>query len=123
MKKYILISFILAGALILNSCGSRRAVIDDLASLAVEIEKNGVSYGMDDWEEVLRKYAKIEKKLDNYKYTTEEQKEIGELKGTLLGNSVKSIIVSSKNKIDYVNSILDGGFEGLLNSLLEIGEE
>lgn len=122
MKKSILFGLILSGTLLLGSCNTRRAAIDDLSSLAERIELYGVSYDMDDWKMVLKEYAGIEKRLKKHDYTQEEVKEIGQLKGTLLGNAVKSVITSSKNKIDNINSLIDGGFEGFLESLFE-GEE
>ena len=123
MKKHILTSLILTGALILNSCNTRRAAIDDLASLSQRIEVYGVSYDMSDWKKALKEYADIEKRLNKHDYTQEEVKEIEQLKGTLLGNAVKSVITSSKNKIDNIKGLFEGEFEEFIEGLFKDEEQ
>ena len=123
MKKHILTCLILTGALMLNSCNTRRAAIDDLSSLSQRIEVYGVSYDMSDWKKALKEYADIEKRLKKHDYTQEEVKEIEQLKGTLLGNAVKSVITSSKNKIDNIKGLFEGEFEEFIEGLFKDEEQ
>lgn len=107
----------------LNSCNTQRAAIDDLASLTQRIEVYGVSYDMSDWKKALKEYADIEKRLKKHDYTQEEIKEIEQLKGALLSNAVKSVITSSKNKIDNIKGLFEGEFEEFIEGLFKDEEQ
>ena len=66
MKKILTICLIAAMAVSMLSCSTRRAAINDLESLVEKVEKNGEEYTLEDWENVIYRCAKIEKKLQKH---------------------------------------------------------
>lgn len=122
MKKCIHLFLLLIVTVLLSSCSTRRSAINNLESLVERVEEKGVTYDLDEWEGVIKEYALIERALAKHEYSVEEHKAIGELKGRLLGCSTRSVILNSKEKIDKINSQIDGGVEGFIRSLLMFGQ-
>lgn len=119
MKKILTICLIVAMAVSMQSCSTRRAAINDLESLVDKVEKNGEKYTLEDWENVIYRCAKIEKKLQKHEYSAEEHREIGTLKGRLAGVVTKDILTNSAKKVISIKEQLDGGTEGFLEGLLK----
>lgn len=119
MKKTLFICLLLAAAFSMQSCSTHRTAINDLEALVNKVEKNGAKYTIEDWENVISRCAKIEKRLQEHEYTTEEYKEIGTLKGRLAGFVTKEALTKSvKTFIDFKEQ-LGGGAEGFLDVFLE----
>ena len=110
MKKILTICLIAAMAVSMQSCSTRRAAINDLESLVDKVEKNGEEYTLEDWENVIYRCAKIEKKLQKHEYSAEEHREIGTLKGRLAGVVTKDILTNSAKKVISI----EGSMEGIL---------
>lgn len=119
MKKCILICILLMGAMSIVSCSSRRAAINSLESLVQQVEKEGESYTMSDWDNVIRECAKVDKKLKKHEFTPEEKKEIAELQGRFAGVVTKDILIGTYNTANAIRVALEGGLEGLLEGLIE----
>lgn len=119
MKKILTICLIAAMAVSMQSCSTHRTAINDLEALVNKVEKNGAKYTLEDWENVISRCAKIEKRLQEHEYTTEEYREIGTLKGRLAGVVTKDILTNSAKKVISIKEQLDGGTEGFLEGLLK----
>ncbi|MBR3615123.1 MAG: hypothetical protein IKL56_00690 [Bacteroidaceae bacterium] len=119
MKKALFICLLLAAAFSMQSCSTHRTAINDLEALVNKVEKNGAKYTLEDWENVIYRCAKIEKKLQKHEYSAEEHREIGTLKGRLAGVVTKDILTNSAKKVISIKEQLDGGTEGFLEGLLK----
>lgn len=117
-KNFLIICMLSIAVLSMTSCSTRRAAVSDLESLVMDVEENGKSYSMDDWKMVIYRYSKIEERLQKHDYTKEEHKEIGNLKGRLLGNATKDVLINCYETIENINSEIDGGKEGFIKALL-----
>ncbi len=121
MKKVFFICLLLAGVVVCSSCSSRRSAINDLESLVERVEKNGEGYTLADWENVIYRCAEIEKKLQKHEYTTEEHREIGELKGRLAANMTADIIAKAVKKAVRIKEQMNGGVAGFLINFFKAG--
>ncbi len=119
MKKTLFICLLLAAAFSMQSCSSRRAAISSLESLVNQVEKEGDSYTMADWDGFIRKCAHVDKQLKKHEFTPEENREIGTLKGRLAGIVTKDILLQSFKSVSTIKEQLGGGAEGFLEELLK----
>lgn len=110
---------LVAGTMILGSCSARRAAINDLESFVVQIEKNGETYTMDDWETALIKYAEIEDNLEKHEYTAEEKKEIKLLRSRLINGATESVLISTKKGLENIDQKIDQKVDDLMRVLFE----
>ena len=117
-KKFPIICLLFAGILTLTSCNTKKSAVNKLESLVVEVEEEGKSYTLDDWKMVIYRYTKIEEKLNKHEYSAEEHKEIGKLKGRLLGSATKDVLINCYEKVDGIRNQIDGSKEGFIKGLL-----
>ncbi len=113
MKKGLFIILVCLTALI-SSCSSKQTPINELSDLAEEISENGNNYTDEDWESAVEQFEGITEELEDYKYSDEEQKEIGKLKARvcfLFGSKY------GKNKLKQFFNELSGVMEELNDSL------
>lgn len=99
---------------IIISCNHAESAVDDLKELIEDIEQNSDNYTKDEWDEKILLYSQMEEELLKYKYTDEELKEIGRLKGKYLGLLTKSNIDDLNEKINDFSKKVEGGIEGFL---------
>lgn len=96
------------------SCDSPQNAIRDLESLLNEIEANYQYYSDEDWENISVRYETIETELSQYKFTDEELKEIGRMKGKCLGYMMQHSINDLEEEIRVFSKELEGGIDGFL---------
>jgi len=108
------IGFLLAlSFLVLTSCNTQTRAISQLRSLTNEIETNGQYYDKSDWEAVYADYEEINGRINQQKLTTEQRKELGQLKGRCVASFLKSAAQTVKNAITEGSGILEGIINGL----------
>lgn len=117
MKKYLFICLTFALAFSFTACDSSQTAINDLETLLHEIETNYQSYTEEDWENMSLSYSAIEEELAKHKYTDEELKEIGRLKGKCMGYLTKQSLKDLEKQIKDLTKELEGGIEGFLEVL------
>ena len=117
-KTLFIIGLLFAGVLSLTSCNTKKSAVNKLESLVIEVEEEGKSYDLDDWKMVIYRYTKIEEKLSKHEYTADENREIGKLKGRLLGSATKDVLVNCYEKVEGIRNQIDGSKEGFLRGLL-----
>lgn len=119
MKKILTICLIAAMAVSMLSCSTRRAAINDLASLVEKVEKNGENYTLADWDNVIQKCARIENELQKHEYSKEENEEIGTLKGRLAAIVAKDILIFSAKRTESMKEQLGPGINSFLEELMK----
>lgn len=116
MKRYLLIICALM-ILALTSCNTQQRAINQMRSLAYEIENNGEYYDAQDWHNAYQDYQRINDRIDNRKLNSEQRAEVGELKGRCLSKfakcTVKSIVSSVTGIISEGAGIIKGIIDGL----------
>lgn len=119
MKKILFIYILFIGTICATSCSSRRMAINSLESLVNQVEKNGDSYTMTDWDRFIKKCAKVDKELKRHEFTAEENREIGTLKGRMAGIVTKDVLQQTFKSVNTIKEQLGGGAEGFLEELLK----
>ena len=119
MKKHIIPFILIAGLLFLGSCTTRRTAINDLASLVENVEKNGEEYTLADWDNVIKRCARIENEMQKHEYTQAENEEIGTLKGRLAAIAAKDILKFSAKKTIDLKEQLGPGINSFLEELMK----
>ena len=69
------------GAMMLCSCNTRQAAINNLRSFNTELQAEANFYDLGDWKKAGKRYVRINKKLLKHSYNQEEMAEIGRLQG------------------------------------------
>ena len=67
------------GAMMLCSCNTRQAAINNLRSFNTELQAEANFYDLGDWKKAGKRYVRINKKLLKHSYNQEEMAEIGRL--------------------------------------------
>lgn len=115
--KFIIASVVVATMLV--SCSSADKAISDLRSFNTEIKENSSDYGISEWKDAFNRYEKIEKRLAKNapKYDSEQQREIGKLRGECWGNMLRGVAGGAVNVIQTGGSMLRGLYDGLKETL------
>ena len=100
-------------AVVLSSCSTKTSAINDLRSLSTEIQENGAEYNVEQWKKAGQKYEKITNKISQYKYSVEQNREIGELKGKCAAYFAKGVVSNITNKVTNMASQLKGVIDGV----------
>lgn len=120
MKKflYLVLSLILPLA-ICFSCQTKQSPIDELQSLAFELEEEGQDYSEADWEKAIVKFQEIQDDMQQYEYTDEELKEIGRLKGKCVAAIAKASAKKIKSSMHIFEKEMEGAAEELEGAFKE----
>ena len=105
------------------SCNPKDVPVNDMKNICTELEEKGDSYTEQDWENLETQMEQIEKEMDRYDYTDEELKEIGKIKGRILGYQTKNAVKIFKENAKDAAKMIEGGLEGFLDALSEDSEE
>lgn len=112
MKKILVL---LLGVFALVSCDPSEQAYRDLLSFTEDLEQNGATYTQEDWENASLEYEAIEQKMSQLKFTDEQLREIGKLKGRCAVQLTKYSI--KKTQQDLSNFLLEA--EGFMQSITE----
>lgn len=102
-----------AAAFTLSSCSNKYAPINELRNLSYEIQNNGSTYDVQDWQKTGKKFAKIQKKFLKYDYTAQESQEIGELTGQCARYFATGVVSNVGGKVISVANLLNGILQGV----------
>lgn len=104
--------------LTLTACSSFKAkrLIGQLDSLVERLEEDGAKYTSEQWSKATAEYDEICAKMKQYEYTSEQQQEIGRLKGRYYAAYSKHALKKAGEWVDsfldqageFVNGFLDG---------------
>ena len=117
MKKFLTIAIMML-TLCLSSCSTKESAISDLRSLRNDINDYGYRYEVSDWQNAVERYKKIDGRLNKYadKYTYEESREIGRLKGECVSGFAKGVAQNVGTKAGNLKAQIEGLMEGVRNA-------
>lgn len=112
LKKISMSFVILMLALMLDSCSTKQAAINDLQRLSYDLRDNSRNYTVREWRGAADRFVKIRKRISKHDYTVSEREEIGRLEG----QCAKYMVQGAKDgALDYIlglgkeiQGILDG---------------
>lgn len=103
----------LALILALQSCATKQKTIKQLRDLSYQIQNDGPSYDVQDWQRTAERYIAINKKLTKYDYTAEEAEEIGELNGKCIGYFSTSVASNVLGRVTNAAKSIGGLIKGI----------
>ena len=103
--------------LLLSSCTTKQAAINDLQSFSYELRDNSAYYDVDDWKKALNKFAKLRDKIRKHEYTAEEYRTIGQIEGECAGYMVKGAKEGITNRVGRYAGELEGILQGILEGM------
>ena len=77
MKKILFIAFMALSAMIFTSCNKQQEALDELRGFTEYLKENSDDFSKQDWKEAKLQYEDIVAQLEEYDYSDEELKEIG----------------------------------------------
>ena len=104
---------------ILCSCSREESIISDYRHLAKELKMNSSDYTAEDWEDAVRKYEKLEKKVAKCKFSQKEKKELNRLRGQCAAYVVKAITKQTQIQMEDVMEQFSDMAEGFNEVLSE----
>ncbi len=113
------------------SCSKEESTLSDYRALAKELKVKSPDYDSEDWEDVARKYEKLEKRASSCKFSPQEKKELNRLRGQCAAYMFKAISKQTKvqveDAIEQLSDMAEGFNEALgeegLDGLFEDGNE
>jgi len=82
--------------------------IGQLEELTQDIREHHKEYTVAEWKEAYATYEQIAKDMEQYNYSDDEMKKIGQLEGECIGYFVKSTVLSVDGLTNEINGLLDG---------------
>ncbi len=101
------------------SCSQEKSILSDYRHLAKELKMNSSDYSAEDWEDVVRKYEKLEKKVTKCNFSQKEKKELNRLRGQCAAYMVKAITKQTKIQMEDVMEQISDMAEGFNEVLSE----
>ena len=119
--KAIRIVYILLMFLLVCSCSREESIISDYRSLAKELKTNSANYTAEDWDNVVRKYKRLENKASHSNFSPKEKKELNRLRGQCAAYMLKSITKQAKVQMEDAMEQFSDMAEGFNEALGEEG--
>ena len=113
--------YILLMLLLVCSCSKEDSILSDYKSLAKELKVNSVNYSAEDWDNVVRKYKKLENKASHCDFSPKEKKELNRLRGQCAAYMLKSITKQAKVQMEDAMEQFSDMAEGFNEALGEEG--
>ena len=130
MKRFLVISVIaIICMLVIAGCNQRRKSQNAMANLkefVMKVEDNAPEYTDEDWNRCDAEYDALVQEIDKYRYTSENSREIGRLKGKYSGIKSKykgkELIENVENKYEELKGKVLGFKEGISGEKENIDE-
>ena len=119
--KAIRIVYILLMFFLVCSCSREESIISDYRSLAKELKTNSANYTAEDWDNVVRKYKRLENKASHCDFSPKEKKELNRLRGQCAAYMLKLIIKQAKVQMEDAMEQFSDMAEGFNEALGEEG--
>lgn len=120
MKKILIL---LVGILSLASCDPAEQAFKDFEKFIENLEQNAATFTKEDWDKASLKYETIEKNISMQKYTYEQLREIGRLKGRYTVQRTKYSIQKSKQNVNEFFMEAEGFMQSIKEGLEDVGSE
>lgn len=110
--------FLLAMAFVLTACSTEEErQMRNLQQFTTDLQTNCRQYSDEDWECALQEYEQITADMETCRFTDEERREIGKLKGKCLTLFSKYAMEAYKRDLIGTAKELEGTVEGVLDAL------
>ena len=111
---------IIISVLVLSvSCSTSQSSLNDLRELTAQVNDEGSTYGIREWQHTIKKYTKVDKKIIKYaakgKYSDYEMEEIGRLQAGCVKGFAKCVGLNIGSKINGVQSLFKGWMDSFIN--------
>lgn len=117
VMKIKFLSFLFICAFLLMACATREErQIKSLQQFTVELKTNSDCYTDEQWQHAINEYEQITESLKGGRYTDDERREIGKLKGQCLAIFAQYAIGTYEREIKGATSELEGALEGFFKS-------
>ncbi len=118
MKLKLIFLTVLVFCLSIVSCvDKKQKSLDDLRKFENELEMDSDSYTDEQWNEASTKYDQMTAELDRYKYTDEELREIGYLKGKCAGYFTKRTVKEIGEGLNSAAQQIAGAVRGFFDAI------
>ncbi len=116
MKKESFIVLILCTLLFVGCATAEERRVKTLQEFTEKLQQNYETYTEEQWEAAMTKYETITESLQEGRYTDEERREIGKLKGQCIAIFTQYAVGVYQQKLEGATNELQGVFEGFLNA-------
>lgn len=107
--------------LLVCSCSREGSALSEYRSLAKELKVSSSDYTEEDWEQAIRKYERLEKKVSRCKFSKQEKKKLNRLRGQCAAYMVKAISKQTKRNVEDAMEQFSDMAEGFNEVLGEEG--
>lgn len=103
-------------AMVATSCSEKTKAINQLEELADDVQRNGNTYGISEWQDVFRQYQSINEVIDKHNgdYSQKQRSRINHARATIkhaawdaLSNMLDLFPGVKKKLLDWYNSLFD----------------
>ena len=122
MNLFRIISIVLVFFL-LCSCNREESTLSEYRSFAKELKVNSSNYTEDEWNNVIKKYEKLEQKATQCEFSQKEKKELNRLRGQCAAYMLKAIAKQTKSHMEDAMEQFSDMAEGFNEALGEEGLE
>ena len=119
MKTCHIVSIVLVFFL-LCSCNREESTLSEYRSFAEELKINSSNYTEYDWNNVIKKYKKLEQEATQCKFSKKEKKELNRLRGQCAAYMLKAVAKQAKSQVEDAFEQFSDMAEGFNEAL---GEE
>ncbi len=116
MKKESFIVLILCTLLFVGCATAEERRVKSLQEFTEELQQNYSKYTEEQWETAATEYETITDALQEGRYTDEERREIGRLKGQCLAIFTQYAVGMYQQKLENATNELQGVLEGFMNA-------
>lgn len=117
MKIRLMYCVLLALCLAFVSCTDKKQKpLDDLRKIENELEMDSATYTDEQWDSASARYDQVTAQLDQYKYSDEELREIGYLKGKCAGYFTKRTVKEIGEELNSAAQQLAGAVQGFFDA-------
>lgn len=118
MKTKLLFCFLVVFCLMAVSCvDKKQKPLGELRKFATELEMNSGSYTDEEWNNASAKYDRLVTDIEQYKYSDEELREIGYLKGKCAGYFTKRAVKEIGDGINSAAQQFVGAVQGFVDAI------
>lgn len=119
-----IITFLFLCSLMMVACATREErQIKSLQRFTVELKTNSERYTDEQWQQSISEFERITESLKSGRYTDEERREIGKLKGQCLAVYAQYALGAYERELKGATNELEGTLEGFLDSFNVDSEE
>ena len=111
-----LAAFLVCIATLATSCSEKARAINRLEELADDVQRNGNTYGVSEWQDVFRQYQSINEVIDKHKskYSQKQRSRINQARSAIkhaamdaFSNTLDLVPGLKKTLLDWYNSLFE----------------